>query len=170
VKNLVFLPALFVIAIAQATVLNHFKFFGVKPDLFIGFVAAASIYLNWKWALPFSLLAGLLKDLFGTAGFGINVFLLPLWSYLILQLAGKISLDDPVAVSAAAFFTALLNDIASRLFYLYYGKYISLGIFLRIMLIEPAYTALAVLFFIRIFACAAANLRRKENANVEAPV
>lgn len=150
-KNLVFLLALFVIVVIQETILDYLRVFGVKPDLLLGFVVIVSVYSNWRWALFFSILAGLFKDLFGSSSFGINIFLLPLWGCLISKLSRKISIDDTIGISVTAFLTVLINDIASRMLYLYLGKYVSLGIFLRIMLIGSLYTALALPFFVQAF-------------------
>jgi rod shape-determining protein MreD len=150
-KNLFFLLALFVIVVIQATVLDYLRVFGVKPDLLIGFAVIISVYSDLRWALFFSILAGLFKDLLGSSGFGINIFLLPLWSYLIWKLSRKISIDDTIGISVTAFLTVLVNDIASHMLYIYLGKYVSLGIFLRIMLIGSLYTALALPFFVQAF-------------------
>ena len=151
-RNFIFLLILFVIVIIQTTLMYHLRFFGVKPDLLICFIVITSVYLEWKWALSFNLLAGLFKDLLGSSGLGINIFLMPLWGYLILRLSRKISIDDPVGLSAVVFLTVLLNDIASRFLYLSLGKYVSLGIFLRIAFIESAYTtALAFPIFLGAF-------------------
>jgi rod shape-determining protein MreD len=150
-SNLFFLPFLLAIVIAQSTILNYFRFFGVKPDLLLGFTVIAGIYLDWRWALPLAILAGLSKDIFGTASIGINIFLTPFWCYLVMKLSKKISIDDAIAVSVTAFLAVLLNDITIRLLYLYSGKSISHGIFLRIAFIEPLYTALALPFLIKAF-------------------
>jgi rod shape-determining protein MreD len=149
-KNIIFLlAAIFSVTILQVTAVNCLKIFGVRPDLLIAFVVLASIRLNWKTALLFSVLAGLLKDLFGAAGSGLNIFLMPLWGYLILKISKKVSIDDPIGICTAAFLAALLNGIASRLLYSFLGKYIGLGIFLRIAFIEPLYTALSLLVFFK---------------------
>lgn len=147
-QNLLFLPALLVIVLIQTTILNHLKVFGVQPDLLIGLVVVVSVCRDWKWALPIAIIAGLFKDLFGTPGIGINIFMLPLWSYLLSKLSRKISIDDSIGLSAATFLTVILNDISSRLLYLYLGKYVSFGIFLRITIIESLYTTLAVFIFL----------------------
>lgn len=132
--------------------MHYLSFFGVKPDLLICFIVITSVYFEWKWALSFSLLAGLFKDLLGSSAVGINIFLMPLWSYLVLRLSKKISIDDPIGLSAAVFLAVLLNDIASRFLYLSFGKYVSLGIFLRIAFIESFYTtALALPIFLKTF-------------------
>jgi rod shape-determining protein MreD len=152
VKNFIFLLILFIIVLIQATLMHYLRFFGVKPDLLICFIVVTSVYFEWKWALSFSLLAGLFKDLLGSSGLGINIFLMPLWGYLVLRLSRKISIDDPIGLSATVFLAVLLNDIASRFLYLSFGKYVSLGIFLRIAFIEALYTtALALPIFLGTF-------------------
>jgi rod shape-determining protein MreD len=150
-RNLIFVPFLLALAIVQSTLLSYFRFFGVKPDLLLGLTVIAGIYLDWQWALPLAIFAGLCKDIFATTSIGINIFLMPLWSYLVLKLARKISVDDPIAICVVAALAVLLNDITIRLLYLYSGKSISHGIFLRMAFIEPLYTALILPFLIKAF-------------------
>ena len=149
-KKIIFLlAAIFGLTVLQVTAMNYLKIFGVRPDLLIAFVVITSIRLNWKIALLFSVLAGLLKDLFGPGGSGLNIFLLPLWGYIILKISKKVSIDDSIGICTAAFLAALLNAIATRLLYSFLGKPISLGIFLRIAFIEPLYTALSLFIFFK---------------------
>jgi rod shape-determining protein MreD len=144
VRNWVFLLILVIVVLVQATLLNYVRIFGVKPDLLILLVVVAAAYLNWRSVVLLSFIAGLFKDIFGSAGFGINIFLLPLLGYLVWKVSRQISIDDPIGLSAVAFLAVLLNDIASRPFYFYSGRDISLGIFMRITVIEALYTALTL--------------------------
>lgn len=139
-----FLLIIFIFGLLQSTILNSFRILAVKPDLIVACVVVASVFLNWRWALFSGLFAGIFKDIFGTAALGINILLLPLWSYLLAKLSKKVSLDDKFVLMATVFIVIFLNDIVSRFINLYFGKFIALGIFLRITFIEALYSALVL--------------------------
>lgn len=143
-KNLFYFLILASLSLLQVTAFNHLEVFSVKPDLLLGFVVVSSVLLNWKIALLFGAIAGVFKDLFGSSGFGINTFLLPLWSFLIFKLSRKIAIEDPVALSVTAFVIVLFNDIVSRVLFFSFGRYVSPGVFLKVALLESAYTAIAL--------------------------
>ncbi len=144
-RNWFFLLIIFICALLQSTILNTFRILAVKPDLILVCVVLASVSLDWKWALSCALFAGILKDTFGQAALGINTLLFPLWSYLLAKLSRKISLDDSLVLTAAAFSVIFLNDIVGHFINLYLGKFVSTGIFLRITFIEASYSALVLL-------------------------
>lgn len=144
-RNWIFLLIILICALLQSTILNSFRILGVKPDLVVVCVVTASVFLNWKWALFSGLFAGILKDAFGPGALGINILLLPLWSYLLAKLSKEISLDDNVGLVVTVFIVIFLNDIASHFINLYFGRFITAGIFLRIAFIEALYSALVLL-------------------------
>ncbi len=108
----------------------------------------AGLHSEGKWTVFFAILAGCFKDLLGINTFGINTFLFPLWVILLSELSKKISLEYNLVRIAIVFLITILNGIASRLILLSLGKFIPLGIFLRIILLQSVYTtAVSALLF-----------------------
>jgi len=151
-RNRLFLLAILIIALLQATLLNYIKVFGVKPDLLLIIFFISSLFFELKWALVFGICVGILKDILGINTFAINTLLLPLWSLLIMKLSKKISIDSNFIRAAFIFIIIISNDIVSRLIFLFLGKFIiPLSIFLRIAFLESLYTALVSFLIFRIF-------------------
>lgn len=141
-KNLIFIAAIAIFALLQATVLNYVNIFNVKPDLLLISVIIASLFFEPVWAIFLSLFAGILKDIFSVNAFGLNSLLFFLWSFLIIKLSRKIIFDSNYIRLALIFVVAILNNIIVRLTFLFLGNFISLGLFLRVTFIESLYTAL----------------------------
>lgn len=143
--NMKFLSYLFVIFIAvilQATLLDSFKIFGVKPDLLLIVIVITDTIFDLKWALCLGIFAGILKDSLGANVFGINTLLFPLWVFLIAKLSKKILLDSNFIRVMLIFIIGILHGIVTRLIFLALGNTIvSLGVFLRITFLESLYTA-----------------------------
>lgn len=148
-KSWFFLFFIFVVGLAQATLLNYIRFFGVKPDMLLCCVILAGVFFNRKWAFIFSLSAGLMKDIFGLETFGLNLILFYGWIYLIVSLSKKISIDDSLVLSVFGFAVVFLNDIVIRFIYISFGRDIPFGAFLRITCIESVYTAFVLLLLIK---------------------
>jgi len=142
-RNWIFALAIATLSILQVTLLDYLKVFGVKPDLLLICVVIASVSLELKWVLFFAIFSGFLKDIFAPGAFGINILMLPLWGFLTRQLSKKISIDNDSRRMVLIFVIVIFNDIASRMIFLFLGNpSISLGIFLRIIILESLYTAL----------------------------
>ena len=141
-KKFLFFLAILIACLLQVTILNYFKIFNIAPDLLLIFVVIAGLTFELRWALIFGLFAGLLKDVFSTNAFGINSALFVLWGYLIVILNRQIAIENNALRAGLVFIVALLHDILAGLVYLYSGNLIPLGVFLRIVILQPIYTAL----------------------------
>lgn len=141
-KNFIFIAAIIILALLQATILNYVNIFNVKPDLLLISVIIASLFFQPLWAISLSIFAGVLKDIFSVNAFGLNSILFFLWSFLIIKLSRKISFDSNYVRLVLIFIIAIVNNIITRLIFLFLGNFISLGLFLRIAFIESLYTAL----------------------------
>ena len=141
-KNFIFIAAIIIFALLQTTILNCVNIFNVKPDLLLSSVIIASLFFKPQWAISLSIFAGILKDIFSVNVFGLNSILFFLWSFLIIKLSRKISFDSNYVRLVLVFIIAILNNIITRLIFLFLGNFISLGLFLRITFIESLYTAL----------------------------
>lgn len=60
--------------LVNATVLDHFRIFGARPDLMIVCVTFFGLFLGRAAGLETGLVAGLLTDIFSLDYFGINLF------------------------------------------------------------------------------------------------
>ncbi len=151
-KKLIFLAAIIILALLQATVLNYFRVFNVKPELLFSCAIIASLIFDAPWAISFSIFSGILQDILSANAFGIYTILFSLWSILIIKLSRKISFDNDYVKIALLIVVVLLNNIIIRLIFLFLNNFISWGIFLRITFIDSLYTALIfplILKFVR---------------------
>jgi rod shape-determining protein MreD len=144
-KNWFFLGLIIVSGLIQATILYAIDIFGVKPDLLLIGVVCASIFLRvYKWVIPLSIFAGILKDVLSMNPFGVNTLLFSLTSVLVIKLSKKISLDNNFIKMALMFLIVFINDIIARLIFIFLGSFISWGIFLRTTIMGSLYTALVL--------------------------
>jgi len=141
-KERFFLWIAAICCLSQVTALNHFKVLGIKPDLIFICVVAASLFFEFKQALVISVLAGLFKDIFGVIPFGINTLFFCVWCILIMLVDKEISIEDNYIFALLIFIAVLINDIVMWIVSFYLGNIISLGMFLRITILEALYTAL----------------------------
>lgn len=149
-RKFVFLVIVLLLGLLQVTILDWIKLFNLKPDLLLISVVIAALFFNLRWALFFSLFAGIFKDAFATLPFGINTFLFVLWALCIVRLSRQISLEENLLRLVLIFVIALLQNIITGLALVYSGNFIALGIFLRIVLLGSLYTAVAFALVSRI--------------------
>ena len=140
-KIFIFIVAIIIFALLQTTILNYVNIFNVKPDLLLISAIIASLFFQPLWAISLSIFSGILKDIFSVNAFGMNTILFFLWSFLIIKLSRKISLDSNYVCLVLVFIIAIVNNIITRLIFLFLGNSISLGLFLRITFIGSLYTA-----------------------------
>lgn len=143
-KKFLFFSTVIVSGLLQVTILNYFKIFNIKPDLLLICAVIASLTFELKWALIFSLSAGLLKDVFAMYSFGINSALFLLWSFCIARLNREISLESNVFRMGLVFIITFLHTVISGIIYTYSGRFVPLGIILRIIILQSVYTALVL--------------------------
>lgn len=148
-RKLIFILTLIILVILQATVLNYFNIFNVRPDLLLISVIITSLFFPPLLAISLSISAGILKDIFSINAFGMNTPLFFLWSFLIIKLSRKITFDTDYIRLALIFVIAILNNIITRLILLFFGNPVSLGIFLRIVFIESLYTVIISLLVLK---------------------
>ena len=115
--------------------------FNSKPDLLLVLVVSLVFYFNFKTALLFAILAGLLKDAFLPSTAAINTISFSLWSYLTFRLSSQISTEHSYVRLFIILIVAVLNNIVIGIQSLNSGNFIPLGIFLRNLLIPSVYTA-----------------------------
>ena len=139
-------------AFLQITILEHFKFFGVKPDLILVAVFTGAVYLRLKPVLAVGLVAGIFKDTFSLYLFGVNTVLFPIWVLLIAKLIRRVSIEDNLSRTLLILVIALLNNLIIGLTLVYTGVSLSLGIFTRILIFSSVYTALCFYLTERVMA------------------
>lgn len=151
-KKTILVALIVILAVIQATVLNYFKVFSVKPDLLLIAVVIVAILnpFELKLIIPLSIFAGMLKDLCGINSFGWATVLFPAYGLTIIYISRKITTDSImirtlfvlIAVITGSLFIALMNWCT--------GRIISLGIVFKIIFLESVYTALVAFLCFRI--------------------
>ena len=115
-RNWLIFPFLILLGLVQATLLNNFKLFGVKPDFLLIAIVIASTFFEWERILIIAVLAGILKDSLSINLFGINTLLFPFWSYLTRVLSGKINLDNNIAYAVLILVIGIFSGIIKFIF------------------------------------------------------
>ena len=116
------------------------NFFHTRPDLLLIFVVSLVFYFNFKTALVFGVLAGLLKDAFLPPASAINTIAFSVWSYLTFRLSSQISTENSYVRLLIILIIAVLNNTVLGIQSLNSGNYIPAGIFLRNLFIASVYT------------------------------
>jgi rod shape-determining protein MreD len=149
-KKWYFFILILIAALLESVFLNYFKIFYVRPNLILCLVVLASLCLDIRESLLLAIFGGLLQDALTLHKFGANVLLLPLWSFLIIELSRKISIDENYMRLALILITALIHNIASGLINFYFiSAIIPGGVYLRITILEPLYTAFIFVLIFR---------------------
>ncbi len=141
-KKLLFLFVIIACALLETTVLNSFRVFNTKPDLLLTLVVIVSLGFELRWAIFFSIFAGLLKDSFSISSFGINTILFGLWSFILVRLSRKISVETDLMRVIVLSIVLVLNSVVLKIIFFYSGKFIPFGIFMRTAFFSSAYTIL----------------------------
>lgn len=146
-----FFVAVFVACMLQVTAVNHFKIFGIKPDLILISIVLVSLFCEWKVAVALSIMCGAFKDIYGAGPFVLNTILSPLWSILVINLARRLSIDINLTRAVLVFIIAVLNAFAIALFLWYMGTAVAFGVFIRTTFLDSLYTALLSLLVFKAF-------------------
>ena len=147
--QLIFTLAL-VFAILQITIMENFRFFGIKPDLLLIVIFLGGLFLGQRKALGLGISAGLFKDVFSLNTYGLNTVLFPLWIFLIRKFIRRVSIEDNLSRAILIALVALFNDIVSGFILIYAGASIPPFIFLRTIILSSIYTALIFYSIIRL--------------------
>ncbi|MBU4419078.1 MAG: rod shape-determining protein MreD [Candidatus Omnitrophica bacterium] len=147
-KKLNFLLVIVILATVELNWPNFLNFFYCKPDLLLIFMVALVFYTDFKTALIFGILAGLVKDVFLPWAQAINTVCFSIFSYAVYRLSRQISTEEDYLLWAIVLVVALLNNFIIGLQSVTTGNIIPAGIFLRNLIIASVYTtALSPLIF-----------------------
>jgi rod shape-determining protein MreD len=141
-KRILFFLAIIVLATLELNWPSFLNFFYCKPDLLLIFMVALVFFTDFKTALIFGILAGLAKDVFLPASWGINTICFSIWSYLLYRLSRQISAEENYVRLAIVLAVALLNNFVIGLQSVAPGNIMPPGIFLRNLIIISVYTTL----------------------------
>lgn len=142
-KKIIFLALIIAAAAVQATLMNGFRVFGVKPDLFWIMAMAGALYFDLPSAVVFGVICGLLKDCMSAPAVGAYVVAMPVWSVAVRAFSRRISFDY---ITVSALFLALLifvNSAVIRCIPPVSPGPLSFMAFMRVGILESLYTALA---------------------------
>jgi len=104
-KKIIFLALIFLFAVAQSTLVNGLRIFGIKPDLLWIIAMAGALYFDFPAAVVFGAVCGFLKDCMGAQPLGIYVVALPLWCVVVRGISRRVSFDY---ISVSALFLAIM--------------------------------------------------------------
>ena len=125
----------------QVVLLDAFRLFWVKPDILLVLAVSAGLFPDLKWALLFSGLAGICKDIIAIQPLAFTTILFTLWGYLVFKLSRKIAIESDTRRVALVFFITLANAVANYSLSVFLeSSEVSLAIFLRVAFLETVYT------------------------------
>jgi len=141
-KLLIYFLVLFII---QFYLLDFFKIFSVRLDLFIPALVNLGINYSLSYVLGYGIFLGFLEDLLGNYPWGINSFLFFLSAYLIYRIKIAFVVEStPFKILIVIIFGLLINIF--KMFFLYlYGGLPSLGTFLKITAIYMFFTVIVTI-------------------------
>lgn len=134
----------FILAIAQSTFIQGFRFMGLTPDLMIicAIISGLVFTFDFKWLIGAALLSASLKDILSVNYFGLNIFLFVVIALAVARLSREITLDSLPVQMGLTFCVCLFYNIAYIIIGAYLGSFISFGMVLRVALLGSIYTAL----------------------------
>ena len=147
------------LGLLQLTLINNFRVLGVKPDLILLSVIVASFFFELKWVLVFALFAGIFKDTFCTSLQGVNTLLFPVFGFIIVEFLRRVTMDDIYLKSCLAFVVIFLYNLILGLALIYSGQALSLGISLRVLVLESLYSSIVLLLIFKILTPIYYNVR-----------
>jgi len=130
------------LALFQATLLNYFRIFNVKPDLLLICAVFAGLVFELKQALLFSLVLGFLKDALAAQVFAAHIFYFPFLAAVTHFLAKKVPIETTLVRSVLIFLAVILIDLLKKFFQFSTENYFTLGVYLKVIILESLYTAL----------------------------
>jgi len=133
--------AVFICAILQATLLNYFRLWGTKPDILLLCCVVASLNLSLEKSLCLAVFAGFLKDILSLNHYGISTLFFPVIVFLVFKLSRKISAEGSFVGAILVLCAVILNGVISKIFLEFFGTYIPVGVFLRVLIIEALYSS-----------------------------
>ena len=141
-SKIIFILSILILTSIQLTLVNVFRVFGIAPNLLLISIVIAGISFELHWAVGLGIMAGFISDIFFVNSFGMNVILYPFWVYLIAILSRKIFIDSNFICIGLMLGIALLHNTAVFILVaLFKHSLPAPGICLRIVLLEPLYTA-----------------------------
>jgi rod shape-determining protein MreD len=141
-KNLFFLLTIIILATLGLNWPVSLNFFYCKPDLLLIFMVALVFYTDFKTALIFGILAGLVKDAFLPWTLALNTICFSIWSYSIYRVGRQISTEEDYVRWSIVLVVALLNNFIIGIQSVTTGNIMPPGIFLRNLIIASVYTSL----------------------------
>ena len=139
--KLLTLCALALLAVLQSTVINGIGILSIKPDLLLIAVIIAALGSSWKWAIFYGCMAGLLKDIFGSSGFGFYAVMFSSFGFLCYELSKRLMIDTRLRLVVTVSLAVAFEYILLSLFLALSGDPVPIGIFLRSTLVASAYSA-----------------------------
>jgi len=142
VANLIIAIFISVSAIIQLSVLPSINFFNIKPDILLILVIFFNLYFSFKKGLIIGSLCGLLKDVFSSSVFGLNLLSFIICIFIIKRIKKYIYKEDYLIRISIVFLISFINSIIYCVFRAAFFNLAFYVSFLLIIFLESIYTAL----------------------------
>lgn len=140
----------------------------IKPDLLLISAVLGGLMFDLKFAVSLAVFAGVMKDILTNAAPHFNVILMGIWGFAAWYAAHKLVLNSHPLRTAIVYIAALLTAFVTGGYGISSGRAIPPGIFARIVITGPFYTALMsplVWWFMATF-CQTGKSRMEEEERV----
>lgn len=142
---------LFVISLAQTTLLPHLDVYGTTPDFYLTFTIFFSLNTDIRQAPFVNWINGISKDLFSEAHFGISAFLFVLTGYGIVGIKDFIFKEHPLTQVLTALIAALFYNLSCAGFMFFLSEGIDFAVIAQKVILSSLYTALITPLLFKIF-------------------
>ncbi|MFC1658085.1 rod shape-determining protein MreD [Candidatus Omnitrophota bacterium] len=146
------LSILLVAALLQSTLFNYFRILNVKPDVILAALIMLIPFFSSGWSFALAFISGVFRDIFSLLPFGFNVFLCILWVILARQVFRRLSFENKLIRNCLLCLVVVLNNLILQSLFFILDKPLSLGIFLRILVLESIFTLVLAMPIYRLLA------------------
>lgn len=126
----------------QIDILPIFTLFNVKPDLLFIIAVFCILYFSFFPGLIFCLLCGLLKDIFSSGVFGLNLFSFAICFFILQKIKQYFEWDNYLIRYATVFLMCLINAILYALIKTVASDTVFTAAILVIIILESIYSAI----------------------------
>lgn len=141
-RNLIIAIFIFISAIIQFTILYTISFFNIRPDILLILVVFLNLYLPFKKGLVIGGICGVLKDIFSSGVFGLNLLSFVICIFIIKGIKKYLYKEDHSMRILIIFLISLINSTIYCIFKTAFFGLTFAYPFALIIFFESVYTAL----------------------------
>ena len=128
------------LALLQSTLLNYLRIFNFKPNIILAGLIICFLLFDIKSSVAFAFLLGVLRDLMSVYPFGFNTVICILWAVVVKRISKRLNVENFLVRNVMLFVIIVLNSLVMRFILFIPARSLSMGAFLRSMILEIIFT------------------------------